>query len=121
MYRGHRMLVIIIQRFLHSLKTSKVQAPQGACTVVFVENMLRKIQMILPDHTMFVNFQHHTAGTHEQSLMLFLRQIPGLIRCIVDDDLPDLKGMMIHQTVIAAHQIRSGCFRFFQKLIVIVR
>ena len=83
--------------------------------------MLRKIQMILPDHTMFVNFQHHTAGTHEQSLMLFLRQIPGLIRCIVDDDLPDLKGMMIHQTVIAAHQIRSGCFRFFQKLLVIVR
>ena len=83
--------------------------------------MFRKIQMILPDHTMFIDFQYHAAGTHKQAAVLFLREFPGLIRSIVDNDLANGEGMMIHQAVIATHQIRSGLFGLFQKLLIIIR
>ena len=83
--------------------------------------MFREIQMILPDHTVFINLQYHTARAHEQAAVLFLRQFPRLLRSIVDNDFANGKGMMIHQAVIAAHQIRSGLFCLFQKLLIIIR
>ena len=83
--------------------------------------MFREIQMILPDHTVFINLQYHTARAHEQAAVLFLRQFPRLLRSIVDNDFANGKGMMIHQAVIAAHQIRSGLLCFFQKLLIIIR
>ena len=83
--------------------------------------MCRKIQPVLPDHTVLINLQDHAAGPDKQTFMLFLRQFPGLIRCIVDDHFSDGKGMMINQAVIAAHQIRSGLLRYLQKLLIIIR
>ena len=107
------MLVIIVKRLLHSRKMPEIQTPQRSRTIILIKNMCRKIQPVLPDHTVLINLQHHTAGPDKQTFMLFLRQFPGLIRCIVDDHFSDLKGMMIHQTVITADHIRPGLFRLF--------
>ena len=83
--------------------------------------MFRKIQPVLPDHTMLINLQYHTARAHEQAAVLFRREFSGLLRSVVDNDFANGKGMMIHQAVIAAHQIRSGLLRLFQKLLIIIR
>ena len=120
MHRGRLMLVVVVQRLLHPLEPFEIQRPHRPCAVVLIKNSLREIQVVLRNHLVSVNLNHHTAGAHDQPAMFLPVQHPGLLRRIVPHHPSHFKGVGIHQAVVAAHHVRAGLFRPAQQLLVIV-